>query len=292
MQSTALNPPPSYFIFPVFLTPSIIISFAWPSPLKTKSKLKSPKINSKKHTNQKKKKTEDEKKRTEKGKERKMGSDCARDCKRSASVAVLESSSTSFSNNNKKTRVIDFDSEELTTSSPVPLKSFQLQPQQQCRLSPVSNPPEKAASPATSSSNSGAVLAGDVSPADSAVSLCSSNVSSEAVKDSFRFLDLEAKSFETEGSTCIDNKFSRETTPSSEFCGDTDDMDAPAAKKSHRRNSTAAAAVSRAPPEAEIEEFFAVAEKEEQKRFAEKYNYDIAKDAPLQGRYQWVRLKP
>ncbi|KAL2490737.1 Cyclin-dependent kinase inhibitor [Abeliophyllum distichum] len=42
----------------------------------------------------------------------------------------------------------------------------------------------------------------------------------------------------------------------------------------------------------EVEEFFVAAEKYEQKRFAEKYNYDIAKDVPLEGRYKWVRLKP
>ncbi|VFQ72122.1 unnamed protein product [Cuscuta campestris] len=46
----------------------------------------------------------------------------------------------------------------------------------------------------------------------------------------------------------------------------------------------------RKPPEAEIEEFFADAEKYEQKKFLEKYNYDVVKDAPLEGRYQWVRL--
>ncbi|XP_031391439.1 cyclin-dependent kinase inhibitor 7 isoform X2 [Punica granatum] len=46
------------------------------------------------------------------------------------------------------------------------------------------------------------------------------------------------------------------------------------------------------PPQAEIEEFFSAAEKYEQKRFTEKYNYDVVKDVPLEGQYQWVRLKP
>ncbi|KAG2409098.1 Cyclin-dependent kinase inhibitor 7 Inhibitor/interactor of CDK protein [Vigna angularis] len=40
------------------------------------------------------------------------------------------------------------------------------------------------------------------------------------------------------------------------------------------------------PPKAEIEEFFAMAEKYEQKRFVEKYNFDIVRDTPLEGRYQ------
>ncbi|AES90201.1 putative cyclin-dependent kinase inhibitor [Medicago truncatula] len=42
--------------------------------------------------------------------------------------------------------------------------------------------------------------------------------------------------------------------------------------------------------EAEIDEFFANFEREERKRFAEKYNFDIVRDMPLEGRYEWVRL--
>ncbi|MFS7978743.1 putative cyclin-dependent kinase inhibitor [Helianthus anomalus] len=44
--------------------------------------------------------------------------------------------------------------------------------------------------------------------------------------------------------------------------------------------------------EAEIEEFFASAEKERQKRFKDKYNYDIVKDTPLEGRFEWIQLNP
>ncbi|XP_047329833.1 cyclin-dependent kinase inhibitor 3-like [Impatiens glandulifera] len=43
---------------------------------------------------------------------------------------------------------------------------------------------------------------------------------------------------------------------------------------------------------AEIEEFFSAAEKEEQKKFMNKYNFDVVKDVPLGGRYEWVRIKP
>ncbi|KAL4615471.1 hypothetical protein ACB092_07G127200 [Castanea dentata] len=117
------------------------------------------------------------------------------------------------------------------------------------------------------------------------VSCCSSNESSEFVRDGFRLMDLEAKSFETVDSTYINNnnKF-REGTPSSSLCVDSDEMDSPAATKNHPP--------AKMPPKEEIEAFFAAAEKYEQKRFAEKYNYDIVKDVPLEGRYQWVRLKP
>ena len=43
------------------------------------------------------------------------------------------------------------------------------------------------------------------------------------------------------------------------------------------------------PTESEIDEFFAVAEKDIQKQFEDKYNYDIVKDMPLDGRYEWVQ---
>ncbi|KAK1260773.1 Cyclin-dependent kinase inhibitor 3 [Acorus gramineus] len=40
----------------------------------------------------------------------------------------------------------------------------------------------------------------------------------------------------------------------------------------------------------EMEEFFAGAEKLQQKMFTEKYNYDLVNDIPLPGRYEWVEL--
>ncbi|XP_010068474.2 cyclin-dependent kinase inhibitor 7 isoform X2 [Eucalyptus grandis] len=78
----------------------------------------------------------------------------------------------------------------------------------------------------------------------------------------------QAKSFETEASTC-NRDFSRETTPS------------------ERRPSAA-----ETPSRGELESFFSAAEECERQRFAEKYNYDVAMDAPLDGRYEWIRLKP
>ncbi|OEL22118.1 hypothetical protein BAE44_0016863, partial [Dichanthelium oligosanthes] len=40
--------------------------------------------------------------------------------------------------------------------------------------------------------------------------------------------------------------------------------------------------------EAEMEAFFAAAELAERRRFAEAYNYDIALDRPLEGRFEWA----
>ncbi|PWA85810.1 cyclin-dependent kinase inhibitor 7 [Artemisia annua] len=44
------------------------------------------------------------------------------------------------------------------------------------------------------------------------------------------------------------------------------------------------------PSAKELDEFFKEAEKHQQKRFIEKYNFDIVKDVPIEGRYEWVKL--
>ncbi|KAF8410040.1 hypothetical protein HHK36_002560 [Tetracentron sinense] len=138
--------------------------------------------------------------------------------------------------------------------------------------------PEKPISPETSE-NSGRVITDDrcSSPSSDLVpaSRCSSNGSNELLKDSLRSVDPEGDDFEIESST-------RETTPSSDIRTELDELEFMA------RPSEA----EKMPSEEEIAEFFSAAEKDEQKRFAEKYNYDFEKDVPLEGRYAWVRLKP
>ena len=57
--------------------------------------------------------------------------------------------------------------------------------------------------------------------------------------------------------------FSREATPLSSLCVHSDQMDSPAATKNHPP--------AKMPPKEEIDDFFAFAEKREQKRFAEKW---------------------
>ncbi|KAL0911898.1 hypothetical protein M5K25_017832 [Dendrobium thyrsiflorum] len=48
----------------------------------------------------------------------------------------------------------------------------------------------------------------------------------------------------------------------------------------------------RTPPADEIEEFFTAAEKSEKHRFKSRYNFDVDKEVPLEGRYEWVRINP
>ncbi|XP_050146473.1 cyclin-dependent kinase inhibitor 7 isoform X1 [Malus sylvestris] len=152
-------------------------------------------------------------------------------------------------------------------------------------------PPTQTMLQLLNSQDSCSTLCSDHSPPPS--SCCSSNELSDvpAAARSSLLLDLESKSFKTafsNSTSFVNNKFSRETTPSSELCLDSDEMSSPAPPVSHRRRIPER----KSPPFEEIEEFFAVAEKYEHKRFTEKYNYDIVKDVPLDGRYQWVRLKP
>ncbi|KAG6426808.1 hypothetical protein SASPL_111042 [Salvia splendens] len=47
-----------------------------------------------------------------------------------------------------------------------------------------------------------------------------------------------------------------------------------------------------APPAHELEEFFAHEEQLVQRRFVEKYNFDIVKDMALRGRFEWVAVRP
>ncbi|KAL9275251.1 Cyclin-dependent kinase inhibitor 3-like protein [Drosera capensis] len=88
----------------------------------------------------------------------------------------------------------------------------------------------------------------------------------------------------------------RESTP----CSFIRDMDAATTPGSAVRPSCSAAASRRArnvtqriiPTTFEMEAFFADAELQQQKLFMEKYNFDIASDSPLPGRYEWVQIDP
>ncbi|KAH6813392.1 hypothetical protein C2S51_022410 [Perilla frutescens var. frutescens] len=98
--------------------------------------------------------------------------------------------------------------------------------------------------------------------------------------------DLEFECLGTEISTSIGVNFSREATSSvniSRRVMAKENEKLAAETASHQRKTPAC------PSAAELEEFFTEAEEYVQKRFSEKYNYDIMKDSPIsEGRYQWV----
>ncbi|KAK7362656.1 hypothetical protein VNO77_04775 [Canavalia gladiata] len=198
------------------------------------------------------------------------------DCKRCAfPIAAMEESSSCGPTISKKRKTV------AATSS-----SFGLQLRSSEQYLPNShyslgNFPDITVSPEASVNSAGTVVSGELGSDHSLLSCCSSSYVKEL--DSTP-LDLETKGFETVDST---NRYFKTFSMLSEFSGDSDEsMMFPAkssAALSERRKVKTA-------PKAEIEEFFAMAEKYEQKRFAEKYNFDIVRDMPLEGRYRWVRL--
>ncbi|KAF8405052.1 hypothetical protein HHK36_009949 [Tetracentron sinense] len=99
------------------------------------------------------------------------------------------------------------------------------------------------------------------------VSQCSSNESSEVVRESLRSVDPEAQGFEIVNSTYFNCRERRETTPSSDLRAESDDLESTArpSEANSRHRSTA----EKMPSEAEINAFFSAAEKDEQKRFAD-----------------------
>ncbi|PIN07061.1 hypothetical protein CDL12_20378 [Handroanthus impetiginosus] len=125
-------------------------------------------------------------------------------------------------------------------------------------------------------------------------SCCSSNGSSELAKESSKFLDLEENDatvdiFATLAGDSLDCRDRRETTLLSEVQAEPGELESTA--RPRVSNSSRRSTAEKMPSEAEIEEFFAAAEKNFQKEFIKKYNYDIVKDQPLEGRYEWVQIQ-
>ncbi|KAI3695571.1 hypothetical protein L1987_78569 [Smallanthus sonchifolius] len=110
--------------------------------------------------------------------------------------------------------------------------------------------------------------------------------------------DLKAECLsEIEIFMSINDGVSRDTSTSSVICSETKEIESKSTasvavavdEATSRRKPPPAAKM---PSAAELEEFFSKSEAYEQKPFAEKYNYDVVKDVPMEGRYQWVLLKP
>ncbi|KAF5752911.1 cyclin-dependent kinase inhibitor 7-like isoform X2 [Tripterygium wilfordii] len=115
------------------------------------------------------------------------------------------------------------------------------------------------------------------------ISCCSSNGSSE------RFKDVDPEDERAEVETSSNSCAERETTPTSELPEESGDLDSTA--KPYKANSRPRSSVEKMmPPELELEEFFAEAEKKLKQEFTEKYNFDVEKGEPLVGRYEWVRV--
>ncbi|KAJ7944416.1 Cyclin-dependent kinase inhibitor [Quillaja saponaria] len=130
-------------------------------------------------------------------------------------------------------------------------------------------------------------------------SCCSSNNSSELDEDRIKFVDLEVESAEVEISmySCERSERREMSTPPASTELGTEIVDVPetTASPAESNSGSRSTVEKKAPTESELEEFFEIlgtSEKETQKRLTEKYNFDFVNDVPLEGRYEWVRLKP
>ncbi|GAV80688.1 CDI domain-containing protein [Cephalotus follicularis] len=149
-----------------------------------------------------------------------------------------------------------------------------------------------------SNANSSGTVSSPIDERTVSVSCCSNNGSSQQVNEIIKCIDLEDKneSVEVETSTyysCREEE-RRETTPSSELGAEESyDLDSTARPPSMaEENSGVKSTAEKMTTASELEEFFSAAERNIQKQFLDKYNYDIVKDEPVEGRYEWVRLSP
>ncbi|KAL1368256.1 hypothetical protein HN51_022399 [Arachis hypogaea] len=91
------------------------------------------------------------------------------------------------------------------------------------------------------------------------------------------------------------DRSTRESTPCS-LIRDSNAIETPGSTTRQRTSSTFTSPMilehiqRNIPTTYEMEEFFACAEKQQQKIFMDKYNYDIVNDVPLSGRYEWVQV--
>ncbi|KAG6525175.1 hypothetical protein ZIOFF_015127 [Zingiber officinale] len=94
------------------------------------------------------------------------------------------------------------------------------------------------------------------------------------------FRSLFAFNFASFSSRCLD--FRREARHSSAARLEGGDLESTARTTTTSTRTT--------PTKSEIEEFFDAAERDQALRFADKYNYDVINDVPLNGRFRWVPI--
>ncbi|KAE8728064.1 Cyclin-dependent kinase inhibitor 5 [Hibiscus syriacus] len=113
------------------------------------------------------------------------------------------------------------------------------------------------------------------------------NCNNISVEASFgeNILDIEAK-----------ERGTRESTPCS-FIRDPESIRTPGsttrpANSADTNWRVRSSTLQHIPTSHEMDEFFALAEADQQRQFIEKYNFDPATDKPLPGRYQWEKVDP
>lgn len=152
--------------------------------------------------------------------------------------------------------------------------------------------PQNSASPESSGNSS---TCESVSSGHVLASCCSSSRSSELAKESSKFADLEQENeatvefFAASAGHSVDFRVRGENTPLREVQTESGELESTA--RPRQSNSRRCSTAEKMPTTAELEEFFVAAEKNLQEQFIDKYNYDIVKDEPLEGRYEWVQIQ-
>ncbi|CAL9765411.1 unnamed protein product [Musa acuminata subsp. burmannicoides] len=110
-----------------------------------------------------------------------------------------------------------------------------------------------------------------------------------------REVSPEVDPAETEGSfgeNVLDldaSRTAREPTPC-DLIRDSETVGTPGSTTRRTASKRQAATPSSIPTNLEMEELFAGPEQLQQRSFVERYNFDVVKDQPLPGRYEWVKL--
>lgn len=117
--------------------------------------------------------------------------------------------------------------------------------------------------------------------------LCLSKTSGDHVeyRGTISVPEAQSKSSQVETMTFYGGGGGRSNTPLAEG---TTGMESTAGRPWMETISRGGSMVHEMPSESEIEDFFSAAEKDLQKRFSKKYNFDTIKGVPLEGRYEWI----
>nr|GMD53924.1 cyclin-dependent kinase inhibitor 7-like [Ipomoea batatas] len=126
------------------------------------------------------------------------------------------------------------------------------------------------------------------------VSCISGHDGCELTEENLKFSDLDEEREDIATSKCnSETGESGDTSPLREYQAELGELESTASPRVEAYSlKIKKSTPEKMPSEAEIEDFFAAAEKKIQKQFAEKYNFDIVEDKPLEGRYEWVQLQP
>lgn len=218
-------------------------------------------------------------------------------------VAVMEVSQSSLGVRTRaKTLALQKLQASKTATAPPPEQNLELSylqlrsrrlekpPLQQSTCYRQENPNPRMGSSSLAIRSGGSVSVRSGSSNENVRVLGESQVEADEETEAYCDLGSEEASF---GDNNIDFDGRKRSTRESTPCSFIRDLNASSTPGSSTRPKTSNWVIQRSMPAAqEIEGFFARHAQEQQRRFSEKYNFDIVNEKPLEGRYEWVRVQP